>query len=266
MGLFGAVNYMPTFVQGVMGTSARDSGFVTSPMMMGMIAASTFSGIVATRTGKFRPLIITGSIAIAGGMFFLSTLNAHSTELQAAAAMIVIGLGIGTSMPIVNLMVQNSVPHHMLGVVSSSNQFFRQIGGTLGTAIFGTIVTTRLVDNLEKNLSADIVQATPPSLLDTLQEPRTLLNEESLLKLENGYAALGPAGDGFYEAALSAMRLSLADAISVVFFFGFVFTSIGLIVSLFMPEAGALRTSWSEETPERVKTGADSQLEGEPVG
>jgi hypothetical protein len=62
------------------------------------------------------------------------------------------------------------------------------------------------------------------------------------------------------------MRLSLADAISVVFFFGFVFTSIGLIVSLFMPEAGALRTSWSEESRERAKAGADSHLEGEPAG
>jgi len=267
-GLFGAVNYMPTFVQGVMGTSARDSGFVTSPMMMGMIAASTFSGIIATRTGKFRPLIITGSIAIAGGMFLLSRLNADSSVFAAAGAMIVIGLGIGTSMPIVNLLVQNSVPHNMLGVVSSSNQFFRQIGGTLGTAIFGTIVTHRLVDNLEKSLGQDIIQATPPQLLDTLQEPRTLLNEEALLRLENGYAALGPAGDGFYETALTAMRFSLADAISVVFFFGFIFTSIGLIVSLFMPEAGALRTTWSEETPERAKAaaGADSQLGGEPAG
>ena len=268
MGLFGAVNYMPTFVQGVMGTSARDSGFVTSPMMMGMIAASTFSGIIATRTGKFRPLIITGSIAIAGGMFLLSRLNADSSVFAAAGAMIVIGLGIGTSMPIVNLLVQNSVPHNMLGVVSSSNQFFRQIGGTLGTAIFGTIVTHRLIDNLEKNLGQDIVQATPPGLLDTLQEPRTLLNEEALLRLENGYAALGPAGDGFYETALTAMRFSLADAISVVFFFGFIFTSIGLIVSLFMPEAGTLRTSWSEDTPERAKAaaGTDSQLGGEPAG
>jgi MFS family permease len=235
-------------------------------MMMGMIAASTFSGILATRTGKFRPLIISGSVAIAGGMFFLSTLSANSTELQAAAAMIIIGLGIGTSMPIVNLLVQNSVPHNMLGVVSSSNQFFRQIGGTLGTAIFGTIVTHRLVDNLEKNLSSDIVQATPPSLLPTLQEPRTLLNEEALLKLETGYAALGPAGEGFYDTALTAMRLSLADAISVVFFFGFIFTSIGLIVSLFMPEAGALRTTWSEEVTERAKAAPDTQLEGEPAG
>ena len=272
MGLFGAVNYMPTFVQGVMGTTAANSAFVTSPMMLGMVVASTFSGILASRTGKFRPLIIGGSAGIAGGMFWLSLLNVESTVFAAAGAMIVIGIGVGTSMPIVNLLVQNNVSHSMLGVVSSSNQFFRQIGGTLGTAVFGTIVVNQLRANLDRELSDQLVASTPPDLLVTLEEPRTLLNAEALDKLREGYAALGGAGDGLYDAAILAMRVSLADALSVVFLVGFVCTSIGLFVSLFIPESGALRSTWDdpEEDTQAAPGGQAAtrpqRAEGEPAG
>jgi EmrB/QacA subfamily drug resistance transporter len=271
MGLFGAVNYMPTFVQGVMGTSAANSAFVTSPMMLGMVAASTFSGIIASRTGKFRTMIIGGSIGIAGGMFLLSQLSIDSSVFMAAGAMVIIGLGIGSSMPIVNLLVQNNVPHSMLGVVSSSNQFFRQIGGTLGTAIFGTIVVNELRANLDRELSDQLIASTPPDLLVTLEEPRTLLNAEALDKLRDGYAALGPAGDGLYDAAILAMRVSLADALSLVFVVGFVCTAIGLVVSLFIPESGALRDTWEEPDEAAAATppttgGRPQHPEGEPAG
>jgi EmrB/QacA subfamily drug resistance transporter len=268
MGLFGAVNYMPTFVQGVMGTSAANSAFVTSPMMLGMVAASTFSGILASRTGKFRMLIISGSIGIAGGMFWLSLLDIGSSVFAAAGAMIVIGIGIGASMPIVNLLVQNNVSHSMLGVVSSSNQFFRQIGGTLGTAVFGTIVANQLRSNLDRQLSEELVRSTPPDLLTTLEEPRTLLNPESLDKLREGYASLGAAGDGLYDAAILAMRVSLADALSLVFLVGFVCTSIGFFVSLFIPESPALRSSWDEpdEAAQQAASGRPQRAEGEPAG
>jgi EmrB/QacA subfamily drug resistance transporter len=252
MGLFGAVNYMPTFVQGVMGKSASSSAFVTSPMMLGMVAASTISGIVASRTSKFRPMIVGGSVGISAGMFMLSRLTIDSSAYFAAGAMITIGFGIGSSMPIVNLLVQNNVPHSMLGVVSSSNQFFRQIGGTLGTAIFGTIVVSELRSNLDRELSQQLVQATPPDLLVTLEEPRTLLNADALEKLRDGYAALGPAGDGLYDAAILAMRVSLADALAVVFLIAFVCTSVGFVVSLFIPESGALRSTWDE--PDEAQT------------
>src|SRR5690606_34750235 len=271
MGLFGAVNYMPTFVQGVLGTSAANSAFVTSPMMLGMVSASTVAGILTSRTGKFRWLIIGGSVAIAGGMLWLSRLGIDSSVFAAGGAMIVIGMGIGSSMPIVNLLVQNNVPHSMLGVVSSSNQFFRQIGGTLGTAIFGTIVVNELRGNLERQLSQELVQATPPDLLETLEEPRTLLNPDALDRLREGYAALGPAGDGLYDAAIFAMRVSLAEALSVVFFVGFVCTALGLLVSLFIPESGKLRRTWDEPedldvTPAGARPRPQQRTEGEPAG
>jgi hypothetical protein len=173
-------------------------------------------------------------------------------------------------MPIVNLLVQNNVPHSMLGVVSSSNQFFRQIGGTLGTAVFGTIVVNELRSNLDRELSDELVRNTPPHLLSTLEEPRTLLNPEALERLRDGYASLGAAGEGLYDAAVLAMRLSLADALSLVFLVGFICTSIGLFVSLFIPESGALRSTWEEPematSPQTGSSGRQQHAEGEPAG
>jgi EmrB/QacA subfamily drug resistance transporter len=263
MGLFGVINYMPMFVQGVLGTSAAQSGFVTSPMMLGMVVSSTLAGILATRTGRYRAFIISGSAMITGGMVLLTGLTTASSALAVVGSMVVIGIGIGLSMPIVNLVLQNSVSHNLLGVVSSSSQFFRQIGGTLGTAVFGTLVATNLQNNLERELSQDIVEQTPPPLMTDLQEPQTLLSPAALDRLEAGYAALGPQGAELFQRSLDAMRLALADALGIVFLAAVFVTGIGLAVSLLMPEPkGGLRRSWSEAPDdEREAAAAEARLE-----
>ena len=266
MGLFGAVNYMPMFVQGVLGTSAAASGFVTSPMMMTMVVASTACGIAATRIGRYRPFIIAGSALITAGMALLTMLDTTSSVYIAVIPMVVIGLGIGSSMPIVNLVLQNSVSHQMLGVVSSSAQFFRQIGGTLGVAVFGTLVTNRLQSSLDRELGQDVIAQTPPNLLSTLEEPRTLLSPDALDRLEAGYLTLGAEGVQLYDRAVEAMRLALSDAVGLVFIASVGVTAFGFLISFFMPEPSRpLRKSWSEE-PEAVKAPSESgRLEGEPV-
>ena len=267
MGLFGAINYMPMFVQGVLGTSAANSGLVTSPMMLTMVVASTSCGIIATRMGRYRPFIITGSLLITVGMVLLTRLNADSDNSAAVAAMIVIGLGIGSSMPIVNLILQNSVPHHLLGVVSSSAQFFRQIGGTLGVAVFGTLVTNHLHDSLSQRLSDDIISQTPPNLLATLEEPRTLLSPEALHRLEAGFNAIGPQGVELYARSLEAMRLAMADALGVVFAASVAVTAIGFLVSFLMPEPShPLRRSWSEPEDRTAAATEAARLGGEAAG
>jgi EmrB/QacA subfamily drug resistance transporter len=270
MGLFGAVNYMPMFVQGVLGTSASHSGFVTSPMMLTMVVASTLCGIVATRIGRYRPFIITGSALITIGMFLLTTLDINSSSWAAVVPMVVVGAGIGSSMPIVNLVLQNSVPHHLLGVVSSSAQFFRQIGGTLGVAVFGTLVTNRLQDSLNRELGPDLIAQTPPNLLTTLEEPRTLLNPSSLHRLEDGFIAIGPQGAALYDRAVDAMRIALSDALGVVFIVSMVVTGLAFLASFLMPEPSQpLRRSWAEPEegarPAAARSPDSGRFEGEPA-
>ena len=264
MGLFGAINYMPMFVQGVLGASASSSGIITSPMMLTMMASSTVCGILASRIGKFRPFIIAGSALITAGMFLLTLLDADSKAYIAVLPMIVIGLGIGGSMPIINLVLQNSVSHQMLGVVSSSAQFFRQIGGTLGVAMFGTLVTNRLQAALDRELDQDVIAQTPPNLVETLEEPRTLLNPDALDKLEAGYLALGSAGADLFDRAVDAMQLAMADAVGLVFVASTFVTFTGFVVSFFMPEP-----SYPMRQPEpegrMMPQSETGRLEGEPA-
>jgi EmrB/QacA subfamily drug resistance transporter len=269
MGLFGVVNYMPTFVQGVLGATATNSGLVTSPFMLGMVTASIISGQLVSRTGRYRPLIIIGTILITLGVFLLSTLDAGSIWAAAIAAMMVTGFGVGLSMPIVNLAVQNSVPHRQLGVVSSSTQFFRQIGGTLGTAIFGTLLTSHVHANLAHELSPNLIAQTPPNLIETLEEPRTLLSPEALDRLRSGFESLGPQGIDLYNQAFEAMRVSLADAIGLVFFIAMCVTGASILVAFLMPDSKqALRSSWADPEPGSAQPPAEpgeAVLEGEPI-
>jgi len=220
--------------------------------------------------GRYRPFIITGSALISIGMVMLTRLDVNSSSMAAVAAMVVIGMGIGSSMPIVNLILQNSVPHHLLGVVSSSAQFFRQIGGTLGVAVFGTLVTNHLQDSLNRELGSDLIAQTPPNLLTTLEEPRTLLNPDSLDRLEAGFAALGPQGAELYTRAVDAMRIALSDSLGVVFVVSAAVTGLAFIASFLMPEPSRpLRRSWSESEDENKPVASRSpdsgRFEGEPA-
>jgi hypothetical protein len=155
----------------------------------------------------------------------------------------------------------------MLGVVSSSAQFFRQIGGTLGVAVFGTIVTNQLQASLDKELGQDVIAQTPPNLLETLEEPRTLLSPDALDRLEAGYLTLGSEGAELFDRAVEAMRLAMSDAVGLVFIASVVVTGLGFLASFFMPEPSRpLRKSWSEE-PDHAKApqGEAGHLEGEPA-
>ncbi len=241
IGMFGTITFMPMFLQGVLGASATNSGIVTSPMMLGMVVASALAGQLTSRTGRYRVLVLTGGVILVGGMFLLSTFSPDTSWVMAIAGMIVVGFGIGASMPILSLAVQNALPHRLLGVASSSSQFFRQIGGTLGVAVFGTLVTTRLHENLQREIPLDVRAGTPPGLLAALDEPQVLLSPESLDRVQASFAQI-PDGEALFDAALAAMRVSLSDAVTLVFLIGAFVALAALAISFFLPEV-PLRTT-----------------------
>lgn len=241
IGMFGTITFMPMFLQGVLGASATNSGIVTSPMMLGMVAASAAAGAFTSRTGRYRVLVLTGGAVLVAGMFLLSTFSPDTPWLMAIAAMVVVGFGLGASMPILGLVVQNALPYRLLGVASSSSQFFRQIGGTLGVAVFGTLVTTRLHDNLQREIPPDVQAGTPPELLAALDDPQLLLSPDSLDRVQAGFAQI-PNGPALFDVATEAMRVSLADAVTLVFLIGAFVAMAALAISFLLPEI-PLRTS-----------------------
>ncbi|HEY2371953.1 MAG TPA: MDR family MFS transporter [Gaiellaceae bacterium] len=149
LALFGAVTYLPVFLQISKGRSPTSSGLQLTPMMAGLLVTSIVSGRLISRWGKYRPFPIIGTAVMAVGMFLLSQLHLSTTELYTSLSMLVLGLGLGMVMQVLVLAVQNAVDYRNMGVATSGSILFRQIGGSIGIAIFGAIFTNELAGNLK---------------------------------------------------------------------------------------------------------------------
>jgi predicted MFS family arabinose efflux permease len=151
-GMFGAITYLPAFFQVVRGISPTISGVYLLPLMAGLLTMSITSGQIISRTGKYRFFPIAGTAAMALGLFLLHLMNAATPTFEDAAFMVVLGLGLGSVMQVLVTIVQNGVAHSELGVATSGATFFRSIGGSFGTAIFGAIFSNVLIGNLARHL------------------------------------------------------------------------------------------------------------------
>ena len=151
-GMFGAITYLPAFFQVVRGISPTISGVYLLPLMAGLLLVSITSGQIIARTGRYRFFPIAGSAMMALGLFLLSLMTPTSPTFADALYMLVLGMGLGGVMQVLVIIVQNGVPHSELGVATSGATFFRSIGGSFGTAIFGAIFSNVLVGNLARHL------------------------------------------------------------------------------------------------------------------
>ncbi|WP_406282239.1 MFS transporter [Streptomyces sp. NBC_00209] len=171
--LFGAASYLPTFLQMVDGATATESGLLMLPMMGGIVGASVISGQLISRTGRYRVYPIAGCAISAVGMWLLSRLETDTPRFEYSIAQAVLGLGIGLIMPVLVLAVQNSVRPADLGTATSANNYFRQIGGSVGAAVFGTLFAGRLADALAVRLpsGADLPdpESISPQLVHTME-------------------------------------------------------------------------------------------------
>jgi EmrB/QacA subfamily drug resistance transporter len=152
--LFGAVTYLPLFLQVVKGASPTGSGLQLLPLMGGLLITSIGSGQAITRTGRYKPFPIAGTAVMTLGLYLLSTLDPASSHLTIFAFMFVLGLGLGMVMQVLVLAVQNAVDYSDLGVATSGATLFRSIGGSLGTAALGAIFSNRLASQLKSVLPA----------------------------------------------------------------------------------------------------------------
>jgi EmrB/QacA subfamily drug resistance transporter len=146
--LFGAVTYLPLFLQVVKGATPTGSGLQLVPLMGGLLVTSIVSGQIITRTGRYKPFPIAGTAVMAIGLYMLSTLDPTSSRTSIFVFMFVLGLGLGMVMQVLVLAVQNAVDYSDLGVATSGATLFRSIGGSLGTAVLGAIFSNRLANEL----------------------------------------------------------------------------------------------------------------------
>lgn len=153
MGMFGAILYIPLFAQTVLHTSATNSGLILTPLMLALVISSTISGQIVSRTGHYRSLAIGGVAIIVIGVALFATIGEGTTALGLSLRMIVLGLGLGPTMPIFTLAVQSAFDARRTGEVTAGVQLFRSIGGTVGTAIFGGVMNAELSTRLAAGAS-----------------------------------------------------------------------------------------------------------------
>lgn len=171
--MFGAMVYLPTFLQVVRGVSPTMSGVHMLPMVLGLLIASTGSGQIVSRTGRWKVFPITGTALTAVGLLLLHRLERTSSDLEMSVYFFVFGAGLGLVMQVLVLVVQNAVGYADLGVATSGATFFRSIGASFGVAIFGTIFTSRLGEELTTALSGiPVPPAASPARLEA--DPRAI--------------------------------------------------------------------------------------------
>ncbi|WP_408009720.1 MDR family MFS transporter [Pseudalkalibacillus sp. A8] len=247
MGMFGAIMYTPFFIQGVMGISATQSGFIMMPMTLSMVAASTIGGQFITKTGKYKKIAIFGLLIMSLGMLSLAQMDESTSNWIAVVNMIIVGLGLGLSFPVFTLTIQNAVSHKFLGVATSSAQLFRQIGGTIGVSIMGTIMSLSMKKEMTEAAGGNASQAfaqnpEAAAKFEQLQDPQVLMDPEALEQMRS---TMPENFLGLFDQLISILRTALSHSLSAVFLTGCLVIASAVILTLFLREI-PLRNSNAE--------------------
>ena len=263
MGLFGSIFFIPLFVQGVIGTSATNSGLILTPLMLTSIVGSVASGQLVSRLGRYKWIAITGMLVTVAGSWMLVRLDVHSTNNDVLLAMLVMGLGMGFSMALYTLIVQNALPRK-IGQATSTLVFFRSIGGTIGLAAMGSILTSTYLPAFKSALSEGLSkQPLPPAVKQSIQaqflkifsNPQILLSPDALAQMRAA-AAQGKQGLALLNVAIEAVKTGLAQGVHNVFVLSLALMIAGLIAVFFLKEVplqgGRSRSATTTEAVEDV--------------
>ncbi|WP_268875893.1 MDR family MFS transporter [Gottfriedia acidiceleris] len=232
--MFGAIMFVPFFMQGIVGVSATQSGTIMTPMMITMIIASIIGGQIVFKVG-IKPQIITGMFVIALGLYLLTTLDMDSSKTIATVFMGTMGLGIGLVMPTITLALQEVFDKKELGIVTSSSQFFRSIGGTFGATVLGSVMNSKSGTLLNNDLvpylnrlpeqAAPLVDKFKGMINTTPQSVFTMLFNEDAKKL---------IPNQILEGMLPIIKTSLMESLHNVFFVALGFIIVGAFAAFFL--------------------------------
>lgn len=224
MVMFGAIIYIPVFAQGVIGVNATNSGLILMPLMLGFIVCGIVTGMLITRTGRYLPFMLTGIVVMAAGVLMLTRLDHTATSLELTGSMVVLGIGLGMAMQQFTLVVQNSVSRADMGVATSSTQFFRNVGSTVGIAVFGTVMSSGLQERIASHLPDGL-----PAGAGAHMDAGAVLDPSAL-------ATLPPA-------VAEAVRWGLAEKLNDAFMLGLPILAVVFLATLFIPNTPLRETN-----------------------
>ena len=234
MTMFGIIIFVPLFGQGVLGDSATNSGLVLTPMMLGAVVSSTLAGQALSRWNRYRYLALLGMGVMTAGVILLATMDSATSSGVMARNMVIVGAGLGITFPLFTIVVQNAFPYGLMGLVTAFVQFFRSIGGSLGVAVMGSLLASRLSTHLAANLSPETRELMGTALTEDLGDPNALVSPEARAMLEERLEGLGESA--VLESVVEAMRESLASSIQEVFIVAAVFAVLGAVVLVGLKE------------------------------
>jgi EmrB/QacA subfamily drug resistance transporter len=241
--MFGAISFVPLFAQGALGATATEAGSLLTPLMLSWVGMSVIGGRILIRVG-YRPLCITGFTLLTLGFTLLSMYQRETARLWLYVDLILIGAGLGLTMLTLLIAVQQAVSRAQLGIATSLNQFSRSIGGAVGVAVMGAVLSAGLASQL-----TEVARRGNTSL--TLERAQELSANPNALIDPHARAAL-PSN------VLDALQASLAGAIHKVFWVGTAFAGLALLVSFYLPRKGEstfeqpTEEACSAETGERM--------------
>jgi len=236
-GMFGTIVFVPLIYQGVLGVSATNSGQLLTPMMLGLIVASTLVGQAMVRIRYYRFLGTAGIAVMLVGMWLLSQVTVTTSRIEVVRDIVLVGAGLGTTFPLYLTAVQTALPRNFLGVASSQIQFWRQIGGTIGTAVLGSVLAQRLPLHVREQVANLHI----PSQISGFvsgggSNPQTLFDPAQIAARRAQAGALGPQGAAIFDQVLHAIRVGLASTLHEVFLYGAAILILALIASVFLKD------------------------------
>lgn len=232
MTMFGAVMFLPIYIQGVIGLNAQNSGWTMTPMMLGFIFGSIIAGQIMSKTGKYQLLARSGGLILVVGVTMLTLMNAHTLWITVAINMLILGIGIGSSMPILSVLVQNSFPYQLMGTVNSSQQFVNSLSGVVVSPIFGSLLTQyfnqKLTNLLPPSFShwSSMIQGASPQQLLTIQSQQAIAKQ---------FSRYGIQGTQMDHLLMNAVKISLVYGIHHLLLLSLIFSIFAFVGTFFIP-------------------------------
>jgi len=248
LGMFGAIIYIPLFLQAVVGVKATNSGLLLLPLMVGMVTGSIGGGFLLSRTGRYKVQAIVGMVLMSAGMYLLTTLTVNATQFEVARDTVAFGLGLGMSFAVFNVVAQNAVKAQYISSSTSALQFIRQIGGTLGLAVLGSIVNQQLKEKTATDVPASALARVPPQFRSQITNPQALFSDA----IDKAFSAI--PNPGIRANLLQALgvirhgvRLALADSIHTAFVIGLAALLVALFLTFFIREIPLRKTTAAQD-------------------
>ncbi len=252
MGMFGSILFLPLYAQGVLGISATNSGLLLAPLMLGLIFSSVVSGQLVARFGRYKWIAFVGMAITIGGSLLLQRLDVNSTNNQLIIAMIVLGLGLGFSMSLYSVIVQNALPGR-IGEATSGLTFFRSIGATVAVAAMGSILTSAYVPGFHNAIPALLKKTLKPAAINVFNDPNVLLSTDIQKAILAQFAKFGPQGKAIYDQLLEAVKVGLTSGIHNVYVLCTILMCIGFVAIFLLKEIplrGGKKSEARSQAPE----------------